>query len=144
MIVGKRIQMLRKAKGWTQKELAERLELATGTVQQYELGKRSPSVETLQSIAKLLGVSIDDLTSTSEFDDEYEMICETLNSAGFNIEQSTMADEYIISHTDEEELPEERETIEYGKLAEMVHKVLEDAEANRAEYIRKRLELELF
>ena len=136
--------MYRNIKGWTQKELAEQLNLATGTVQQYELGKRSPSLETLQKIAKLFDVSMDDLTSVSEYNDEYELICETLRDSGFNIEQAVMADEYIISHADDKEPPDERETIEYSRLAEIIHKVLEDAEIYKKAYIQKRLETELF
>lgn len=60
MTTGKRIRNARRAKGWTQKELAKRLDLATGTVQQYELGKRNPSLEMLRKIAEALDVTIPD------------------------------------------------------------------------------------
>ena len=56
--VGLRIQEARKAKGLTQKELAAELGLATGTIQQYELGKRQPRIEQLQAIGDVLGVSV--------------------------------------------------------------------------------------
>lgn len=151
MIVGQRIQSARKAKGWTQKELADRLDLATGTVQQYELGKRSPSIDTLQAIARLLSTSVDALTSTAEPDDEYEMIIGVLELArikvdpsGFNSGGGSDGDTLYIYHADDPEPIEEREEIEYKRLAEIIHKVLADSEDNKKAYIRKRLEAELF
>ena len=97
MVLGPRMAAARKAKGLTQKELAAKLDLVTGTVQQYELGKRRPDVETLKNIADILQVSVDSLVSTSEPEDEYELICDTLDNAGYKIEQGTVADEYYIS-----------------------------------------------
>lgn len=48
MALGKKIQFLRNKKHWSQKELAEKLEIATGTLQQYELDKREPKLAMLQ------------------------------------------------------------------------------------------------
>ena len=48
MTLGKRIQLARKAKGFTQKQLAEAINAATGTIQQYELDKRQPRMEKYQ------------------------------------------------------------------------------------------------
>lgn len=61
MTVGQRIQSARKKANLTQKELAERLGLATGTIQQYELGKRQPRIEQLQAIANALNIDVYDL-----------------------------------------------------------------------------------
>ncbi len=58
MTIGERIKEARKRAGFTQKELANQIEAATGTVQQYELGKRQPRLEQLQAIATALGVSV--------------------------------------------------------------------------------------
>ena len=55
---GERIQSARKRAGLTQKELAQRLGLATGTIQQYELNKRQPRTEQLREIADALGVTL--------------------------------------------------------------------------------------
>lgn len=57
MDIGKRIQTARKAKKLTQKQLAEKLGVATGTIQQYELGKRTPGLETVLDISDALEVS---------------------------------------------------------------------------------------
>lgn len=57
MEIGKRIQKYRKQAGLTQKQLAEKLGIVTGTMQQYELGKRQPRLEQLKRIADVLNVS---------------------------------------------------------------------------------------
>lgn len=64
-VLGMRIQAARKKAGLTQKELAAQIGLATGTVQQYELGKRTPKLEVLQNIADALEISLTDLFPTS-------------------------------------------------------------------------------
>lgn len=57
MTIGQRIKEARKNAGLTQRELAEKSGTATGTIQQYELGKRQPRIEQLQAIASALGVT---------------------------------------------------------------------------------------
>ena len=57
MTIGQRIKEVRKSAGLTQRELAEKSGTATGTIQQYELGKRQPRIEQLQAIASVLGVT---------------------------------------------------------------------------------------
>lgn len=57
MTVGEQIRNIRKAKGWTQKRLGEACGIAEPTIRRYELGKLNPKIETLQRIAKALGVS---------------------------------------------------------------------------------------
>lgn len=54
--IGKTIAKYRKQKNLTQKELAKKCECATGTIQQYELGKRKVSIEKLKIIANALEV----------------------------------------------------------------------------------------
>ena len=61
MTVGERIKNLRMQKGFTQKKLATLCGLATGTIQQYELEKRKPKIETLRRIADALDVSLAEL-----------------------------------------------------------------------------------
>lgn len=58
MTVGEKIRVVRKEKGLSQKDLAEKLNIATGTLQQYELGKRKVTVEKLMDIAFELEVSV--------------------------------------------------------------------------------------
>lgn len=56
MKFGERLKTERKKKGLTQEELAKKLELATGTIQQYELGKREPKLPVIKKIAEVLEV----------------------------------------------------------------------------------------
>ncbi|WP_020603043.1 helix-turn-helix domain-containing protein [Spirosoma spitsbergense] len=61
--VGQRIREARKAKGLTQKELADKISLSVGTVNQYEVGKQNLTIETIQKVANALGVSFDIILS---------------------------------------------------------------------------------
>ncbi len=63
MTIGERIKALRKEKGITQKELADRLGVSASMVGQYETGVRKPKYETIQKIANSLGIT------TAEFAD---------------------------------------------------------------------------
>jgi transcriptional regulator with XRE-family HTH domain len=56
--LGKRIQALRKAKGWTQTDLAVHLDLNRGHISDIELGKREVGIITLQVIARGLDTSM--------------------------------------------------------------------------------------
>lgn len=58
MTIGQRIKEARKSAGLTQRELAEKAGTATGTIQQYELGKRQPRIEQFQAIADVLNVDV--------------------------------------------------------------------------------------
>lgn len=58
MDLGNNIQKYRKEAGLTQKELAEILDVAVGTIQQYELGKRQPRLEMINRIAGALGIGV--------------------------------------------------------------------------------------
>ena len=58
MTTGERIKEARKHRKMTQKQLAEAAGVATGTIQQYELGKREPRYEILIRICKALNISI--------------------------------------------------------------------------------------
>ena len=61
MATGEKIKIARKKAGLTQKALAQKTGLATGTIQQYEYGDYKPKIEQLRKIAAALGVYISDL-----------------------------------------------------------------------------------
>lgn len=54
MTIGESIQEYRKKKGLTQKDLAEKVGVATGTIQQYELNKRSPRLDIMKKISEVI------------------------------------------------------------------------------------------
>ncbi|HEV2091698.1 MAG TPA: helix-turn-helix transcriptional regulator [Rubrobacter sp.] len=55
------IKQLRNAKGWSQGQLAVYSETSQPTVNQIETGKRNPSTETLEKLARALEVEVADL-----------------------------------------------------------------------------------
>ncbi len=60
-IVSDNIKHLRKLKGWTQGEFAEQIEIKRSLVGAYEEGRADPRLNNLSKMAKLFGVSIDQL-----------------------------------------------------------------------------------
>ncbi|MDE6911086.1 MAG: helix-turn-helix domain-containing protein, partial [Lachnospiraceae bacterium] len=86
MTLGEKIQTYRKNKGLTQRELAEKCHLATGTIQQYELGKRKPKIEQIQNIAEALDIPV-------------EYLFEGL-TIGLMTEKDAMQIDYFISQND--------------------------------------------
>ena len=60
---GKTIVQLRKEKGLTQKELADKLNVSDKAVSRWETGKNYPDIETLQRLAVVLEVSVNGLLS---------------------------------------------------------------------------------
>ena len=69
MDLGNNIQKYRKEAGLTQKELAEILNVAVGTIQQYELGKRQPRLEMINRIAGALGIGVRRLYPDFQYED---------------------------------------------------------------------------
>jgi transcriptional regulator with XRE-family HTH domain len=66
--LGAYIRRLRKARGLTQEELAERCELATDTIRRLEHGSFSPSLRTLRKLAKGFELSVAQLFEGFERD----------------------------------------------------------------------------
>jgi transcriptional regulator with XRE-family HTH domain len=50
---------LRKDRGWTQQQLAERIQLSVGQIKKYEKGDSAPTLHILARIATVFGVSAD-------------------------------------------------------------------------------------
>ena len=61
--IGARIAQLRKAQGITQVQLAQWLGVSQQTVNAYEVGRRRMPVSTLPTLARFLGVALDELIS---------------------------------------------------------------------------------
>ena len=56
-----RLRELRDARGWSQGELAERLEVSRQTINALETGKYDPSLPLAFRIARLFGTRIEDV-----------------------------------------------------------------------------------
>jgi transcriptional regulator with XRE-family HTH domain len=59
--LGKKIDELRKKKGWTQLEFAEKLKIQRTALTRIELGNVNSTISTLLNISKTLGITIDEL-----------------------------------------------------------------------------------
>jgi transcriptional regulator with XRE-family HTH domain len=57
--IGARIQAARLRLGWKQRELAARLEKDQMTVSRWERGEAKPAAESLDDLARVLGVTAD-------------------------------------------------------------------------------------
>ena len=61
MIIADRIQQIRKDHGLTQKQLAEKIGCMRQAVCQWETGRRNPKLSSLEKLACVFGVSVNDL-----------------------------------------------------------------------------------
>ena len=58
-MLGDRIALLRRGRGWSQTELARQLHISASAVGMYEQGRREPSLEALVELSTVFGVSAD-------------------------------------------------------------------------------------
>ena len=61
MELSQKITYLRKQKGWSQEQLATKLEVSRQAVYKWEAGISQPEIDKLKKIAKLFDVSFDEL-----------------------------------------------------------------------------------
>ena len=66
MELAKKIQRLRKEHGFTQEQLAEKLFVSRTAISKWETGRGMPSMDSLQMIAKLFNVTLDELLRVEE------------------------------------------------------------------------------
>ena len=66
MEFNEKLQELRKQKGLTQEELAEKLYVSRTAISKWELGRGYPNIESLKAIAKFFSVTLDELLSSGE------------------------------------------------------------------------------
>jgi len=59
--IGERVQRLRKEKGLTQEQLADKVRVSSTYIGFIEQGQRNPSINTADKIARVLGVKTKDL-----------------------------------------------------------------------------------
>ena len=63
MSLGKKIVALRKQKNWKQKDLADRLGITARQLVRWELDQVHPRPKTIDQLAQVLGVQVEDLTT---------------------------------------------------------------------------------
>jgi len=66
MSFSQRLKKLRKEKGYTQQELANKLNKSKSTISSYESGRRNPDINVIRDIANFFNVSADYLIGKSK------------------------------------------------------------------------------
>jgi transcriptional regulator with XRE-family HTH domain len=62
-LLGESIRTKRRGRGLSQEKLAEKSDLSTVFISRVECGKESPTVDSLEKIARALGVKVRDLVA---------------------------------------------------------------------------------
>lgn len=63
--LGTYLRHLRTGQGWTQSQVAEKVEVDAVTIRRWELGMFSPSMKNTERLASIYGVGVDDLTGAA-------------------------------------------------------------------------------
>lgn len=74
MGINEKLAELRRAKGLTQKELAEALHVSRQAISRWEVGTAVPSLDNLTYLSRLYGVPLDDLVSNENTASEMEEV----------------------------------------------------------------------
>lgn len=69
ILLGRKIRLLRKAKGWTQDYLSEQLEINPKSILRIEQGQTFPTIQNLEKLAYVFGIEIVDLFNNRSLDD---------------------------------------------------------------------------
>lgn len=69
ILLGRKIRLLRKAKGWTQDYLSEQLEINPKSILRIEQGQTFPTIQNLEKLADVFGIEIVDLFNNHSLDD---------------------------------------------------------------------------
>lgn len=78
--IGNRIKEARNEKGLTQKALAEKLDVSTITIQNYENNRRKPSLEMINKISEALDMTFNDLVNDYSNINPRERVINALNN----------------------------------------------------------------
>ena len=66
-----KLKEIRKEKGLSQKDLADKLEITQMMISKYEVNTKTPSLERLVEIASILGVTLDELVEFNKVHEAY-------------------------------------------------------------------------
>lgn len=72
-VIGKKLKQLRKSKGMTQEDVAEKVNITRSTISNYEIGRRTPHLKDLSALAGVFGVGLD-YFGVSPKDEAFDLI----------------------------------------------------------------------
>ena len=85
-----KIKELRRAKGWTQTDLAKKINVTAQVVSNWERGYTSLSAEDVQRLSQVFDVSMDDIAKKPEKDEEWDKLYQLVQTKGTEIEVKTL------------------------------------------------------
>lgn len=71
--IGKKLKQLRRSKGLTQEQVAEKVDITRSTISNYEIGRRTPHLKDLSALAAVYGVGLD-YFGISKKDEAFELL----------------------------------------------------------------------
>lgn len=77
MELHEKIKMLRKERGYTQSQVADKIGQERSTVACYENGSRKPAVDILEKLAHLYGVTLDYFSNKSDSDVMLQLLAQS-------------------------------------------------------------------
>lgn len=125
MSIGLNIKRLRKELGFTQKALADILELTEGQISHYEKDRSTPPVEVIDRMARALGVRVSDIIGNNNY--SIEINNETYNKIIESkpvLNNDELAKELIIVNRKYQELLE-KGNADKDRIIELLDKVRE-------------------
>ncbi len=114
--LGANLKSLRKSKGWTQKRLAELLDVSEASISKYESNIASPPIETLRAYAQLFKISLDELLGNQG---SAQMSLHGLTDAQIGVLQQ-LADTFRHSSMHTAELSQTEPYSIIGRIAEQI------------------------
>lgn len=98
--IGEKIKTLRKEKKLTQKELANKIDIAPSTITKYENNQLEPNLEILKKICIIFNISLSDLFNETNSNDKinflYDLSNEKFNSTDISCDTIDKLTEYLI------------------------------------------------
>ena len=83
MTLGEKIYQLRKQKGYSQEELAEKLNISRQSVSLWENNQTVPSIDCLIELSKLFGVTLDEICGNNIDDNDKKILEDSLSETTF-------------------------------------------------------------
>ena len=151
MDVYTKIDQLLAERHLSRRKLAQQIGLAPSTFQSMMARRRGLTFDLLVKISEQLQVSLKNFYGQEDPDREYEDLCNTLDSVGLSIEEAGFGegpdesgDHYYVWHSDAEDPQDDRVELVYRDLLQIVSNAQKSANLRRLDYLRKRLDAELF
>lgn len=137
MSFGKKVKVLRKAKGLSQFDLANQLNITSQAVSKWESEATLPDIQLLPHIAAIFGVSIDELLDYTK-ENMYTKIMNMLEFQRFLTNQEFMfSEEFLLNEIKEN--PKNHDAI--SLLGDLYHFQASGLDRKAAEYGKRALEL---